>query len=171
MNKHKPIDVFYVYTAIMIPIILIVFYLARLQSRMIGVSYKHFESVSVPYQYKYMETYDIPRTFGFREIDTVISVSHKYGVPEPIAFRLIYVESRFDSTAVNKTSGCWGYMGLSPKYFTAKNRFENIEQGLAFLSARRFALGSWEDALSYYNSGECMCSRSEYLNFVLYGHK
>ena len=61
--------------------------------------------------------YRIPPSFTASELDFVSDMCIIKCIPLHIALNIIHNESRFDSTAVNPKTGCWGYMGLSPKYF------------------------------------------------------
>lgn len=100
------------------------------------------------------EKFDIPQTVNESEIDSFISISKRTKVPIHMALNIIQIESKFDSTAVNDSSGCIGYMQLSPKYFKKqKNRFENVYMGLSFLRERYEALGSWKRAIAYFGGG------------------
>jgi hypothetical protein len=122
-----------------------------------------------PYQYQIMREFDLPRSFGFREIDSVVSICGQCDIPLGIAFRMIYSESRYDSTRVNDKYGCWGYIQLNPKYFSYGNRFDNLRQGFTFLAQKKAQYGSWSKAVNYYGSGGAMACSPESIAYVVRG--
>jgi soluble lytic murein transglycosylase-like protein len=108
----------------------------------------------------------ISDNFNNSQIDTVLSISDRLHIPHHISLNLIYNESRFDSTVVS-SAGCYGYMQLHPKYFTATTSYENLLQGLGFLRDQYDRLGTWEQAIIYYNSGETMYKDCKFVNYIL----
>jgi hypothetical protein len=103
--------------------------------------------------------YHIPKKFGQKEIDTVLFYSKTLRIPENICFNLIYIESRFDSTAVNKKTKCAGYAQLHPKYFTFTDRFDNLKQGFEYLKKLFDKHGDWKKALQKYSTS--------HINYIL----
>jgi hypothetical protein len=112
------------------------------------------------------QRYDIPPMFTDQEIDTVLSLSDRLNIPQHICFNLICRESGFDS-AVQTDPGFYGYLQLSHKYFTARNRFENLRQGFRHLKNLFIRLGSWQEAVIFFNSGNCHCSKKKYVEYIL----
>lgn len=96
---------------------------------------------------------------------TLVSATEKkHGIPTGLLSRLLYQESRFDPTAVNKSSGAQGIAQVMPA--TARdpgfgvaplaNPFDPqqaIPWAGAYLAAMRRYVGTWELALAAYNWG------------------
>lgn len=109
--------------------------------------------------------YDIPHSFSPRLIKYTYYTALSYDIPVHIAFNLLHEESRFRWV---DNGLCGGYMQLNHKYFKWSSKRENIKLGLQFLREKYDELGTWSSAVIFYNSGNHMNSRKEYVNYILY---
>ncbi len=115
----------------------------------------------------------IPRQVPDYHVQLILRNSIEKGIPLPIYVRLIHLESRFDSSAVNRSSGTFGYMQLSPRTFESIATVLNLRGGRtvsnnlsvgAALLRRQFdywtrhgvtdPLKAWEMALACYRLGD-----------------
>jgi len=114
--------------------------------------------------------YEIAYSFSDREIKTVLRLSKKLQIPEHICFNLIKRESCYDSTVLS-AEGCLGYLQLNPRYFAFENSEDNLKKGFCFLRKQYDKLGSWEEALIYYNSGEKHYRNNRYIDYILHNNE
>lgn len=136
----------------------------------------------------------IPGKVSQQHLQAISTLAENKKVPLKIYLRVIYHESRFDSTAVNPSSGAFGYCQMMPTTFNSlyaalkleggKTAINNLTVG-AELLARKFAYwrarkGSnreaWEMALACYAMGDSLPMQINrvpeavrpYVNYVLY---
>lgn len=79
-----------------------------------------------------------------------------YKIPQDIAVRLGYEESRWNPKAVNRNdngSADYGLYQLNSYYFPMTTIDENIELGLRHLAEAYKATGSWRKSVIAYNAG------------------
>lgn len=87
--------------------------------------------------------------------DALQTACERHGVDYAVALGLIQVESGFDPAAVNPSSGCYGLMQLSPRYFpSGLTPAGNLEAGISYLGEHleRYG-GDIEAALTAYHDG------------------
>lgn len=138
------------------------------------IKYDRLETSKTPFilvyvnisNYDIREKYNIPDKFTNADIGNVLDITKELGIPEHIAFNLLFKESCFDSTVVSR-EGCYGYMQLHPKYFNAIGNKDNLQQGFVFLKKQFLEFGTWEKALIYYNSGNNMNSNKQFIDYIL----
>ena len=109
---------------------------------------------------------DVPLPFVLQ--DALHTACERHRVPYHIALGLIEVESRFDTNAVNRRTGCYGLCQLSPQYFPGGlSPVANIEAGISYLGKllERYN-GDVAAALTAYNAGYDT-GRRDYANAVL----
>jgi hypothetical protein len=90
-------------------------------------------------------------------------------VPVSLCMNLIYFESRFDSTAKNKKTGCQGYFQIDPINTNGKVLCpkDNIIKGIELLHQWKEEFGSWEQCLRFYVSGNHMYIKQSDLKFIM----
>ena len=97
-------------------------------------------------------------------------------VPRPIAFRLVRVESYFDSTAVSPT-GAIGLTQVLPS--TGKHNCpgrnlhlvrDNLLCGFSYIKLMHRRYGDWFVAAAAYNLGPAVADTSKTLNDLKYSH-
>jgi len=99
--------------------------------------------------------------------DALHTACERYNVPYHLALGLIETESRFDTEAVNKKSGCFGLMQLNPRYFqSGLSPAENIEAGIGYLGSLLERYDDTAAALTAYHDGRDT-GRRGYANTVL----
>ncbi len=108
---------------------------------------------------------DVPLSFALQ--DALHTSCERHSVPYHLALGLIEVESRFDTEAVNKKSGCYGLTQINPRFFqSGLSPAENIEAGIGHLGALLERYGDTAAALTAYHDGHDT-GRRGYANAVL----
>lgn len=104
----------------------------------------------------------------------ILSEANRAKVPVAIAFRLVKVESAFDSLAVSKT-GALGLTQVLPstgKYWCPKNDLltvtSNLECGFTYLKAMHRRYHDWYIASAAYNLGAAVADTSHTLQNLRY---
>ncbi len=86
----------------------------------------------------------------------VMTEAANHGIPLDIAIRLVYEESRWKESAINRnTNGTYDYglMQLNSRYFKVYPWQTNIQKGLEYLASLYIQTGTWKQALISYNAG------------------
>ena len=115
---------------------------------------------------------EIPEYLSKEQLDSIIYYGLEYDIPYKINFRLIYTESRFkvDSESSEGAKGLYQIMPYNTYRLNKIDIYSNIEQGCYILHALYEEYGTWERALSAYNSGS-PDSKSKhvksFVNFIL----
>jgi len=136
----------------------------------------------------------IPERVSEQHLKAIAELSAEKKVPLNIYLRVIYHESRFDSSAVNKSSGAFGYCQTMPVTFNhfysamklegGKTAINNLTIGAELLAKKfnywvergRNDTDAWEMALACYAMGDSLPramnavpnSVRPYVNYVLY---
>lgn len=113
----------------------------------------------------------VPKKVSSVHLQTIATLAEKNDLPLKIYLRVIYHESSFDSTAVNKTSGAFGYCQTMPSTFDylydklnlegGRTAINNLTIGASLLSKeykywrkrRNTSMAAWEMALACYAMG------------------
>lgn len=106
--------------------------------------------------------------------DAVVHAADRAQVPRGIAFRLVYIESSFDSLAVSET----GALGLTQVLPSTGRRVcpnndllqptSNLECGLSYLALMHRRYHDWYVATAAYNLGPAVADTSKTLNDLRY---
>jgi len=106
--------------------------------------------------------------------DAVVHAADRAAVPRGIAFRLVYVESSFDSLAISET----GALGLTQVLPSTGRRVcpgndllrttSNLECGLRYLQQMHRRYHDWYVATAAYNLGPAVADTSKTLNDLRY---
>lgn len=136
----------------------------------------------------------IPERVSEDHLKAIAKLSEDKKIPLNIFLRVIYHESRFDSSAVNKSSGAFGYCQTMPLTFNhfysamklegGKSAINNLTIGAEVLAKKfnywtgrgRDEMGAWEMALAGYAMGDSLPRALNavpnavrpYVNYVLY---
>lgn len=118
---------------------------------------------------------EVPITYDYsaipmpkQDLDSVLTACDQNKIPVPVILAVIEHESRFQSNAVNKSSGCYGYMQLHPRYFPKNlSPSENIRYGVEYLASNLAKCnGNMVQALDMYSAGHVTGS-TKYANTIL----
>lgn len=139
----------------------------------------------------------IPARVSDAHLAAMVAESESRGIPMKLMFRVIKHESSFDSSALNPTSGAWGYMqtvngtfnwyygnlGLTGGRTLANNikvGAQRLKDGYDYWKVRkRKEEECWELALACYSVGDSLpraidgvpdCVK-DYINYVMYSDK
>lgn len=93
---------------------------------------------------------------GAAYYETIESIGARYGLPENMLSRVAYQESRFNETALNKSSGAQGMFQIVPKWHPTAKPYEwraAADYAAQYLRQLYKQFGTWSKALAAYNWG------------------